>query len=32
MLYLQRSIVAEGLPGKESVIRFKFTDIEDPAE
>jgi hypothetical protein len=32
MLYLQRSIVPEGLPGKESVIRFKFTDIEDPSE
>ena len=32
MLYLQRSIVPEGLPGKESVIRFKFTDIEDLSE
>ena len=32
MIYLQRSIVPEGLPGNESVIRFKFTDIEDPSE
>jgi hypothetical protein len=32
MLYLQRSIVPEGLPGNESVIRFKFTDIEDLSE
>jgi DNA-binding HxlR family transcriptional regulator len=28
MLYLQRSIVTEKLIGKETVIRFKFTDIE----
>ena len=27
MLYLQRSIVADKLPGNETVIRFKFTDI-----
>ena len=27
MLYLQRSIVADKLPGDETVIRFKFTDI-----
>jgi len=32
MLYLQRSIVPENLPGNESVIRFKFTDIEDLSE
>ena len=32
MLYLQRSIVPEHLPGNESVIRFKFTDIEDMSE
>jgi DNA-binding HxlR family transcriptional regulator len=32
MLYLQRSIVTENLPGNESVIRFKFTDIEDMSE
>jgi DNA-binding HxlR family transcriptional regulator len=32
MLYLQRSIVPENLPGNESVIRFKFTDIEDMSE
>jgi hypothetical protein len=32
MLYLRRSIVPEGLPGNESVIRFKFTDIEDLSE
>lgn len=29
MLYLQRSVVPEKLPGNESVIRFKFTDIEN---
>jgi len=28
MLYLQRSIVPEKLPGKVTVIRFKFTDVE----
>jgi len=28
MLYLQRSIVADKLPGDETVIRFKFTDID----
>jgi DNA-binding HxlR family transcriptional regulator len=32
MLYLQRSIMPENLPGNESVIRFKFTDIEDMSE
>ena len=32
MLYLQRSVVPEKLPGNESVIRFKFTDIEDLSE
>ncbi len=32
MLYLQRSIVPEALPGAESVIRFKFTDIEELSE
>jgi DNA-binding HxlR family transcriptional regulator len=32
MLYLQRSIVPEGLPGKESVIRFRFTDIKEFSE
>lgn len=29
MLYLQRSIVPEKLPGNETVIRFKFTDIAE---
>ena len=29
MLYLQRSVVTENLPGNETVIHFKFTDIED---
>jgi len=28
MLYLQRSIKPEKLPGKETVIRFKFTDVD----
>jgi DNA-binding HxlR family transcriptional regulator len=28
MLYLQRSIVSERLPGKENVIRFKFSDMQ----
>ncbi len=28
MLYLQRSIAPESLPGNENVIRFKFTDME----
>jgi len=32
MLYLQRGIVPENLPGNETVIRFKFTDIEDLSE
>jgi DNA-binding HxlR family transcriptional regulator len=32
MLYLQRSIVPENLPGNESVIRFKFTDIQALSE
>lgn len=29
MLYLQRSIVPERLPGRETVVRFKFSDIDD---
>lgn len=29
MLYLKRSIVPEKLVGKETVIRFKFTDIQE---
>ena len=29
MLYLKRSIVSEKLVGKETVIRFKFTDINE---
>ena len=29
MLYLQRSIVPKHLIGSETVVRFKFTDIED---
>jgi len=29
MLYLQRSVLPEKLPGNESVIRFKFTDIKE---
>jgi DNA-binding HxlR family transcriptional regulator len=28
MLYLERSIVTEKLPGKETVLRFMFTDVE----
>ena len=28
MLYLQRSVIPENLPGKVTVIRFKFTDID----
>jgi DNA-binding HxlR family transcriptional regulator len=32
MLYLQRSILPEKLPGDETIIRFKFTDIADMAE
>ncbi len=32
MLYLQRSIIPEKLPGDETIIRFKFTDIADMAE
>jgi DNA-binding HxlR family transcriptional regulator len=32
MLYLQRSIVPENLPGNETVVRFKFADIEDLPE
>jgi len=32
MLYLQRSIVPENVPGRESVIRFKFTDVEDVSQ
>jgi DNA-binding HxlR family transcriptional regulator len=29
MLYLKRSVVPEKLPGSETVIRFKFSDIKD---
>ncbi|MBT5073712.1 MAG: helix-turn-helix transcriptional regulator [Kordiimonadaceae bacterium] len=29
MLYLNRSIIPENIPGKEAVIKFKFLDIED---
>lgn len=29
MLYLQRSIQPEKLPGNETIIRFKFTDIKE---
>lgn len=29
MLYLQRSINTDKLPGRETVIRFNFTDVED---
>ena len=32
MLYLQRSVNPAKLPGNETVIRFKFTDIEDMAK
>jgi DNA-binding HxlR family transcriptional regulator len=32
MLYLQRSILPENLIGSETVVRFKFTDIEDLAD
>jgi DNA-binding HxlR family transcriptional regulator len=32
MLYLKRSIVPEKLVGKETVIRFKFTDVEEYAD
>jgi DNA-binding HxlR family transcriptional regulator len=28
MLYLQRSVLADKLPGNETVIRFKFTDVD----
>ncbi len=28
MLYLQRSIITDSLPGSQSVIRFKFTDLK----
>lgn len=31
VLYLQRSIVPEKLPGAETVIRFKFVDMEEKA-
>jgi DNA-binding HxlR family transcriptional regulator len=31
MLYLQRSIVADGLPGDETVIQFSFTDLKEKA-
>ena len=29
MLYMQRSIAPDKLPGRETVIRFHFTDVED---
>lgn len=29
MLYLQRSVIPEKLPGDETIIRFKFTDIKE---
>lgn len=29
MLYLNRSIIPENIPGKEAVIKFRFLDIED---
>jgi DNA-binding HxlR family transcriptional regulator len=32
MLYLKRSIVPEKLVGKETVIRFKFTDVKEYAD
>jgi len=32
MVYLQRSVLAENLPGDQSVIRFKFTDLEKLAD
>lgn len=32
MLYLQRSVRPDKLAGKENVIRFKFTDIKEPAD
>ena len=32
MLYLQRSIQPDKLPGNETVIRFKFTDLTDLAD
>lgn len=32
MLYLQRSIVPQNLPASGSVIRFKFTDIDDVSD
>jgi DNA-binding HxlR family transcriptional regulator len=32
MLYLQRSIVPANLPGNESIIRFKFSDIDEMSE
>lgn len=32
MLYLQRSILPDKLPGKETVIRFMFTDIDEHKE
>lgn len=31
MLYLQRSIQTDKLPAPETVVRFKFTDITEPA-
>lgn len=32
MLYLQRSVVPAKLPGNQTVIRFRFTDIDDMAK
>ena len=32
MLYLQRSVDPEKLPGEESVIRFKFSDLEQMSD
>jgi len=32
MLYLQRSVQPDKLPGNETVIRFKFTDIKELSE
>lgn len=29
MLYLKRSIIPDNLPGEETIIRFKFTDIKE---
>lgn len=32
MVYLERAVVPSKLPGTSSVIKFHFTDIEEPAE